>query len=205
MVQSVWAWRKRKTWRYMGDWQTQRQTDRVVGKQTGRQTDKRRHSDISNYHTLFLSLSTWHITGEKVTFTLQLYVSTWLTIVATVKLLLFNMTGRRKRNIAHSKWDLVGLICKKSFMTVGASYQTIACKMSKHSCAEIFQVHKHDLVWNLSLNSASLAVQWTCQSSTPCINMTYKYKYMMCTTEALLWVVMFFCFGPSVLTLQMCQ
>lgn len=122
-----------------GGWQKEREGSRQTDRQTDRQVDwQTEKADNLTFWIIILyfpSPSTWHITGEKVTFTLQLHVSTCLTIVPTQKLLLFNMTSPRKRNIKDSKlnhfirWEPLSLKRKKHFMTSGSIW-TIDCEMS---------------------------------------------------------------------------
>lgn len=78
------------------------------------------------------------------TFTLQLHVSTWLTIVPTQKWLY--MTSPCKRNITDSKWnhfirwEPLTHTCRKSLMTPDQGELLIVkchCKMSKHTWVSV--------------------------------------------------------------------
>lgn len=146
----------------MGGRQTERQVDW--------QTEKRRHFDILSYHTLFPSPCTWHITEEKVTFTLQLHASSWLTIVQTQKLLLFNMTSPCKKKISQIQNEIIlyiGSLCL--LLTENLSWPRVQAELLIVKCH--FEMSKHTLEcqWESQtvllscLNTTALEVfTWEC-------------------------------------------
>lgn len=84
-------------------WEADKQQHRQTLLLTNRKEEE--HFELSYFLPFFLSPSTCHVTGEVVTFSLQLHVSVWLTTVPTRKLLQFNVTSPRKRNIRNHKWN----------------------------------------------------------------------------------------------------